>query len=192
MAEQNMTPDTEEILEQQPQAAEEAPAAEGDKKKSKKKDSSKARIAELEAEVASFGEKVAELNDRLLRTAAEFDNYRRRTENEKRAANGNGVASAVERILPALDTLEIAAAAESTDENYKKGVLMTLGIFRSNLESMGVKEIEAEGRSFDPNFHSAVAQEASELESGTITKVMQKGYMLGDRVIRPSMVVVAE
>ena len=123
---------------------------------------------------------------------AVYPQDRRRTENEKRAANGNGVASAVERILPALDTLEIAAAAESADENYKKGVLMTLGIFRSNLESMGVKEIEAEGKLFDPNFHSAVAQEASELESGTITKVMQKGYMLGDRVIRPSMVVVAE
>ncbi len=162
------------------------------RKKTEKKDTSKQKLADLEEKLTAAAGEAAELKDRLLRKAAEFDNYRKRTEKEKTAASGNGIAAAVEKFLPVLDNLERAAEAETADEAYKKGVLMTVIQFRNALDILGVKEIEAQGLPFDPNYHTAIAQVPSESESGTVVSVMQKGYMLGDRVIRPSMVSVAE
>ncbi|MEG0752100.1 MAG: nucleotide exchange factor GrpE [Oscillospiraceae bacterium] len=138
----------------------------------------------------------AELNaqkDKLLRTVAEYDNYRKRTEREKAESANYGIASAVEKLLPALDALELATLADSTDEKYKKGVEMTLVMFQNALSQIGVEEIEAQDVKFNPNVHNAVAREACEdKESGTITRVLQKGYSLNGRVLRPSMVAVAE
>ena len=96
------------------------------------------------------------------------------------------------KMLPVLDTLEMAAAADCSDENYKKGVLMTVSLFSGALSGLGVKEIEALGLEFDPNIHSAIAQEPSEGEPGRVLRVVQKGYSLGDRVVRPSMVIVSQ
>jgi molecular chaperone GrpE len=137
--------------------------------------------------------KIDELNDRLLRTAAEFDNYRKRTEREKQASVAFGVAVALEALIPSLDAVEQAAAANCSDEAYKKGVLLTEGIFRSGLSALGVAEVEAEGKPFDPAVHYAVSREAKEgVEPDTVVTVLQKGYKLGERVIRPAMVVVAQ
>ena len=138
-------------------------------------------------------QEIAELKDRVLRSAAEFDNYRKRTEKEKRQSVALGMIGALEKMLPVLDTLEIAAAAESKDADYKKGVEMTVTLFKGALTALGVEEIEALGQPFDPNLHAAVAREASEeAESGTVLKVLQKGYKTADRVVRHAMVSVAE
>lgn len=149
-------------------------------------DKTQERLEALEAELETA-------KDRLLRTAAEFDNYRKRTEREKAASVSLGTANAVEKLLPVLDTLELAAAAETADEAYKKGVTMTLNLFMDALTALGVEQIEDVGAMFDPNLHCAVAREpAEDAESGTVVQVMRKGYKLGDKVIRPSMVSVAE
>ncbi len=133
-----------------------------------------------------------EVKDRLLRTAAEYDNFRKRSEREKSAAASLGEALVIEKLLPALDTLEMAVGAECSDPDFKKGVEMTAQMFKKSLADIGVSEIEAEGLMFDPALHNAVSREGSELESGTVTRVLQKGYRLGERVIRHAMVSVAE
>ena len=106
----------------------------------------------------------------------------------------NGVSFAVNTLLPVLDTLEIAADAPTADESYKKGVTMTLDKCREAFGKMGVSEIEAQGKPFDPELHAAVLQQPStdDMPSGTVTQVMQKGYLLHDKVIRHAAVAVAE
>ena len=130
----------------------------------------------------------------LLRTAAEYDNFRRRSAKEQDAAFNNGVGFAVNQILTILDTLEMAANAACTDENYKKGVVMTLDKASAALTALKVEEIPAEGQPFDPNLHNAVMQKPAEdgQKSGTVVQVFQKGYKIGDRIIRHATVVVAE
>jgi len=138
-------------------------------------------------------EEFNDLNDRFLRLAAEYDNYRKRSEKEKQASVSYGKVFTIEHMLPVLDVLETAAAAESADEEYKKGVEMTVALFKAAFEALGIQEIEAEGKPFDPELHCAVAQEQKEdIESGDVVTVIQKGYRTGDKVIRHSMVTVAE
>ncbi|MEA5050705.1 MAG: nucleotide exchange factor GrpE [Oscillospiraceae bacterium] len=162
----------------QPQAE-----AEEEHKKEKKK----------RPEAEHLKKELDDIKDRLLRTAAEFDNYRKRTEREKQSSVAFGAASAVTKLLPVLDNLERAAEADSADEEYKKGVLLTLDQFQKALSALGVQEIEALGSEFDPAVHNAVMREAAgDKRSGTVTKVLQKGYRMGDRVLRPAMVAVAE
>jgi molecular chaperone GrpE len=158
---------------------------------SKKED----RLKDLEDTIAKLKEqyekKEAELKDKFLRTAAEYDNYRKRTEKEKTEAYGRGMAAAIEKMLPVLDTLELAASADCENANYKKGVEMTVGMFKKALSDMGVTEIDALGKKFDPNLHSAIAQDDVEgTEEGTVTRVLQKGYKYEDRVIRYAQVAV--
>jgi len=132
------------------------------------------------------------LNDRLLRLMAEYDNYRKRTEKEKQSLVSLGTALALERMLPVIDTLEMAAAAESSDAEYKKGVELTLTMFASALKSLGIAEIEALDAKFDPNIHNCmVTEEVEDTESGIVVRVLQKGYRLNDRVIRPAGVSVS-
>ena len=140
-------------------------------------------------------EKQAEqLKDQLMRTAAEYDNFRKRSAREQDSAFNNGVGFAVNQILVILDTLEMAANAPTTDEEYKKGVVLTLDKAAAALAALKVEEIPALGLPFDPNMHNAVMQQpaAEGQESGTVVQVFQKGYKIGDRVIRHSTVVVAE
>ncbi len=168
----------------------EQPQPEKEDKKSKKHNK---ELEKLKVEADKVKDELNAFKDRLLRTAAEYDNYRKRTDREKAASVGLGVANAVDKLLPVLDTLELAAEAETADEQYKKGVTMTLNMFRDALASLGVEQIEDAGCAFDPNLHMAVARDANtEAESGTVVNVLRKGYKIGDRVIRPSMVSVAE
>lgn len=176
-----------------------APAASADKKPAEKAEAPKKEKAKKEKKVsaeefAKVQKELEETRDRLLRTTAEYDNFRKRTAKEKDAAFSNGVAHALTALLPVLDTLDMAAAAPTEDENYKKGVLLTLDKADSCFESLHIEEIEAQDKEFDPNMMNAVMQdEADETHpSGTVTKVFQKGYKLGDHIIRHATVVVAK
>lgn len=178
-------------------AAENSPAAEYEKKakhtRSKKGGDEIEKLrAKAQEEVAKAEEKAAELNEKLLRTAAEYDNHRKRSQKETESAFSNGVAFSAQELLPVLDTLDCAAKTETADEEYKKGVLMTLSKCEEVFKKLGITEIDAMGQPFDPELHNAVLQEAVDgAESGTITQVMQKGYMLKGKVIRHAMVAVA-
>ena len=176
-----------------PDAEPQAETASREKDHSKKEKKHEKELAKLREEADKLQKELDDKNNLLLRTAAEYDNYRKRTEREKQSSAAFGAANAVEKLLPVLDTLELAAGAETADAAYKKGVLMTLKMFADALTTLGVEEIEGAGAEFDPKLHCAVAREPSEeLESGKIVKVMRKGYRMGDRVVRASMVSVAE
>lgn len=192
---------------QQPeeQPAEETKAAEtgapeenaGQEPKKHGKEKKKDLAAELEAAKAQAEAAEAALSaakDQLLRTAAEYENFRKRSAREQDAAFNNGVGFAVSQILTILDTLDMAANAPTTDENYKKGVMMTLDKAAAAFKVLKVEEIPALGLPFDPEVHSAVMQQpaAEGQESGTVVQVFQKGYKLGDKVVRHATVVVAE
>ena len=191
---------------EQEQAAAEtkAPAAESDKQeaepaaeKTEKKDWFGKKSKELEAVKAKLEaaeQANAKLKDQMLRTAAEYDNYRKRSAREADQKFNDGVSHAVNQILAILDTLDMAANAECTDENYKKGVVMTLDKAEKALKTLNITEIEFMGKLFDPNFMNAVQQVPAEdgQESGTVVRVFQKGYMIGDKIIRYATVVVAE
>ncbi len=191
---------------EQEQAAAEtkAPAAESDKQeaepaaeKTEKKDWFGKKSKELEAVKAKLEaaeQANAKLKDQMLRTAAEYDNYRKRSAREADQKFNDGVSHAVNQILAILDTLDMAANAECTDENYKKGVVMTLDKAEKALKTLNITEIESMGKPFDPNFMNAFQQVPAEdgQESGTVVRVFQKGYMIGDKIIRHATVVVAE
>lgn len=161
--------------------------------KEKKKDlAAELEAAKAQAEAAEAALSAAK--DQLLRTAAEYENFRKRSAREQDAAFNNGVGFAVSQILTILDTLDMAANAPTTDENYKKGVMMTLDKAAAAFKVLKVEEIPALGLPFDPEVHSAVMQQpaAEGQESGTVVQVFQKGYKLGDKVVRHATVVVAE
>ena len=147
----------------------------------------------LKAQAEAAEKKAEETKETLLRTAAEYDNFRKRSAREQAASYSSGMAFAIEKLLPVLDTLDMAANAATEDENYKKGVVMTLDKCAEVFKSMGVEEIPALGLPFDPSVHSAVMQQPSEeAESGTVLQVFQKGYRLNGKVIRCATVIVAE
>ena len=142
--------------------------------------------------VKALEAKLAELNDRYLRTLAEYENFRRRTQKEKEALFGDGKAEAIGKILPALDNFERAAAADGDFETYKKGVEMTVSGLMDILKAMGLEAFGEKGEPFDPNVHNGVMHEDNdELEENVISDVFLKGYKLGDRVIRHATVKVA-
>ena len=150
--------------------------------------------AALEAKLEASEKKNEELKNQLLRTAAEYDNYRKRSQREADQKFNDGVSHAVTQILGILDTLDMAANAVCADENYKKGVMMTLDKAARALENLNITEIEALNKPFDPNFMNAVQQvpPAEGQESGDVVQVFQKGYKIGDKIIRHATVVVAE
>ena len=187
--EQAAAPDTNAA---QPEAKPEEKEAAGNVKGDKKEKHH--REAALQAKLEASEKKNAELKDQLLRTAAEYDNYRKRSQREADQKFNDGVSHAVTQILGILDTLDMAANAACADENYKKGVMMTLDKAAKALEKLHVTEIEALAKPFDPNFMNAVQQIPPEegQESGTVVQVFQKGYKIGDKIIRHAMVVVAE
>ena len=182
-----------------PEAAAEqaAPASETAEPKDAKKDGWFKKNRDLEAAKAKLEateQEAAQTKEKLLRMAAEYDNYRKRTAREADQKFNDGISFAVNQIIPILDTLEMAANAPTTDENYKKGVTMTLDKAAKALDVLHVEEIESLGKPFDPNFMNAVQQvPAGEgQESGTVVTVYQKGYKLGDKIVRHATVVVAE
>ena len=130
--------------------------------------------------------------DSYLRLAADYDNYRKRTAKEKDAAYGNGKADAIEKLLPVYDNLERALQQETADEAYKKGVELTMTQLVSIFESLGVEIFGNKGDTFDPNLHDAVMHTEDEsLGENTISMVFQKGFKLGDKIVRFAMVQVA-
>ena len=135
---------------------------------------------------------LADTKDLYLRTVAEYDNFRKRTAKEKIEIYGDATLKAVSEILSVIDNFERALAVETSDENFKKGVAMIFNQYLEILKKLGVSEIKAEGEEFNPEFHHAVQQiEDENLGENVVATVFQKGYMLGDKIIRPSMVVVA-
>ena len=137
--------------------------------------------------------KFDELNDRYLRMAAEYDNFRKRSQREREQAYNDAVSRAVTALLPTYDNLERAIKAETADTEYKKGVEMTMTQLTESLKGLNVTVIEASaGTTFDPNFHNAVMHVEDEaLGENVIAEVFQQGFQIGDKVIRHAMVKVA-
>lgn len=161
---------------------------EADEKKKKKKKSSPEKEA-LEKLQAEFEEH----KQQHLRVLAEYDNFRKRTSNEKNSIYNNAVSDTVQAILPIADNIERALSQENASaEDMRKGVEMIETQILSVLEKLGIQEVGKEGDSFDPSLHNAVAHiEDENLGENVIAAVYQKGYRLGDRVVRHAMVQVA-
>ena len=152
-----------------------------EKKQETKRETKPAKEKELE-----------ELTDRYKRVLAEFENYKKRSQKEREILYNSILADVVETMLPVLDNLENAAKVETADENYKQGVELVLKQFKDVLKSKGVEEIETVGKTFDPELHEAVSSIQDEnLGEKEIAQEYRKGYKIGNRVIRHSMVVVA-
>ncbi|MCR5300845.1 MAG: nucleotide exchange factor GrpE [Lachnospiraceae bacterium] len=139
----------------------------------------------------SRDEKIEQLEDRVKRQMAEFENFRKRTDKEKSQMFDMGAKSVIEKILPVIDNFErgLENVPEGCDEAFVSGMQMIYKQMTDEFEKLGVKPIEAVGQPFDPNFHNAVMQtESDEYESGTVAQELQKGYMYHDTLVRPSMV----
>ena len=158
----------------------EAAAAEADK------------TAELQQKIEALEKELADEKEKYLRLDAEYYNYRTRSLKEKQDAYDNALTKAVTEVLSVIDNFERALTAECADANFKKGVEMIFRQYTAILVKLGVKEIEAEGKPFDPNFHNAVSQITDEnLGENTVAAVLRKGYIMGNKVIRHAMVTVA-
>ena len=150
-------------------------------------------LIESEKKLETVTKELEDTKNTFQRTLAEYDNYRKRTTKEKADNYNAGKIDAVKGILQMLDTLEMALAAPCSDENYKKGIELTYTTAINSLTNMGVEQIDALNQPFDPNFHNAVMQQETEgVEAGTVVNVFQKGYKMGDKVIRPALVGVAK
>ena len=148
--------------------------------------------AEPKEEKNPFEEKYNAEHDSYLRLAAEFDNFRKRTVKEKEASYGNGKADAVVKLLPIYDNLERALNQPTEDAAYKKGVELTMNELVKIFTSLGVEIFGAPGDSFDPNLHNAVMHTEDEsLGENVIAQVFQKGFKVGDKIVRFAMVQVA-
>jgi len=143
-------------------------------------------------ELELLKEQYDQLNDKLLRTFAEYDNFRKRAAKEKESIYPEATASAVEKFLPIYDNFERALACECADAEFKKGIEMIFTSFKQVLQKFNVEEIGTVGETFDPTLHNAVMhiEDESKLQS-EVVEVFQKGYKIGDRVLRYSMVKVA-
>ena len=146
-----------------------------------------------ESEEDKVSEELAAVKDQLLRTMAEYDNFRKRSAREKDALRAEIITNVTSKFLPVMDNLERALNAECSDENYKNGVRMINDSFMETLKGLGVEEIQSDGAAFDPNFHQAVQRVSDgDAESGMVVQTFAKGYKIGDKVIRFAMVAVRE
>ena len=187
----------EELKKQQAQEEEKAPETEakGEKPEEKAEDpEAEAQEAE-KPEKAEKNEKDPEeeaLNTKYLRLMADFQNYKRRTEKEKSDIYAFANEKIVSELLNVIDNFERALDAGNEGDSFVEGMNLIFKQLQGVLEKAGVVEIEALGQDFDPNFHHAVlTEDSAEYESGKVTAVLQKGYLLNNKVIRPSMVKVA-
>ena len=148
--------------------------------------------AEEAVETNPWEEKYNAEHDAHIRLAAEYDNFRKRTVKEKESSYGNGKSDAVAKMLPIYDNLERALNQPTEDAAYKKGVELTMNELVKIFTSLGVEIFGAVGETFDPNLHNAVMHiENEELGENTISQVFQKGFKIGDKVVRFAMVQVA-
>ncbi len=171
------------------ESADENETEEKSSDKKKKKDKTDKKQEEMK-------ERIADLEDKVRRQMAEFDNFRKRTEKEKSAMFETGARSVIEKILPVVDNFERGLSTMPEEEKggaFAQGMEMIYKQLQKELEDMGVKPIEALGQEFNPELHSAVSQvETDEYESGVVAQELQKGYMYRDTVVRHSMVAVAK
>ena len=188
---------TEEVAEETIETAEEAEATEEKKaaKETKKADKKKVKADKKnDAKCEAMQAKIDELEDRVKRQMAEFENFRKRTDKEKAMMFETGAKSVIEKILPVVDNFERGLATiPEDDENsaFANGMKMIYKQMMDELDKLGVKPIEAVGQEFDPNFHNAVMQvESEEYESGIVAQELLKGYMYHESVVRHSMVAV--
>ncbi len=182
MAEEK-TKKTEEAVEE---TAEEKTAEKKADKKKTKKNKSAEKIEKLEKELA-------EEKDKRMRLAAEYDNYRKRTSAEKLGIYDDATAKAVEEILPVADSLTMATQnMEDIPEEFKKGLELVTSQLKASLNKLKVEPFCEVGDDFDPNLHNAVAKiESKDFEENKVSAVFQKGYKIGDKIIRHAMVQVA-
>lgn len=161
---------------EEPQAEEPKPAAE--------------EAGECEKKTTALEKALADEKEKLLRTAAEYANYRTRTEREKAGIYANAVSDTINELLPVADTLQRAIdASENAPEAYRKGLDMIAAQLAAAFEKLGITSFGEKGDAFDPEFHNAISSvDSDELESDTIACVFQKGYKLGDKIIRHAMV----
>lgn len=175
----------------QPEPPKEGKAPKAEKVEKGGKSKAERRAADLEAQVAKLEKELAETKDQYQRMLAEYANYKRRTEQEKQQIGAFTKAELLGGLLTSLDNMEKAVAAPAGEE-YKAGVDLVMRQFMEALHKLGLEEIPASGAPFDPNVHHAVMREdADGVEADTVTEVYQKGYTVGDRVLRPAMVKVA-
>lgn len=185
-------------------AAEEEPSGEEVSEEASEEEASMSRAekkaarkqAKHDKKADAYKEKIEQLEDKVKRQLAEFENFRNRSEKEKQAMFETGAKSVIEKILPVVDNFERGLATvpeEKQEDPFVDGMNRVYKQLLTELENIGVKPIEAVGQEFDPNLHNAVMQtESDEYESGTVAQELQKGYTYRDSVVRHSMVSVVE
>lgn len=180
------------VVEETEEPVRESKSAKGEKKKQKK---AEAELTELKKTLDQKDLAIAELNDKYLRLGAEYDNFRKRSAKEKEGIYADACCDILTQILPVLDNLERAAlynTEESAQTPLGKGLELTLKSFTETLNKLGVAEIEALGKPFNPDLHNAVMHVDDEsFGEGEVVEVFMKGYAKGDKVLRYSMVKVA-
>ncbi|MCQ3938212.1 MAG: nucleotide exchange factor GrpE [Chloroflexi bacterium] len=146
----------------------------------------KRQLEEAQAQASEF-------KDNWLRSQAEFQNYRKRVERDNDSFKASTKGDILKKVLPVLDDLERALQNRPADDAWADGIELVVRKFQNILEMEGVKKIEAKGAAFDPNFHEAISHEPADgVQSGHVIEVVQNGYVLGERVIRPALVRVAQ
>ncbi len=167
-----------------------------EKKRMEQKEEKRATVASLEKKIAEKEKDLAECKDKMLRLAAELENFKKRVEREKIEHMKYALEEFAKELLPFLDNLEraVSVAKETKDmEKMIEGIELTLSGYLKTLERFGLRAFVAEGQRFDPNFHEALSvEENPEIEENTVLKELLKGYTLHDRVIRPALVVVSK
>lgn len=153
------------------------------------------KLPTLEEQLAAAQAEAEDYKDRWMRSQAEFANARKRMEKQRLETYTNATASVIDKLLPIVDDFERAMdnlPAEISDSSWLEGIQLVQRKLQSTLDNFNVTAIEAVGQPFDPTWHEAITQEPTdEYESGVVCRVLQTGYKIGDRVIRPSLVVVA-
>lgn len=152
-----------------------------------------AEIEALKAKLAEADAKATDFRDSWMRSQAEFQNYKKRLERDNELAYVSMKGDIVKKVLPVLDDLERALQNRPEDNSWANGIELIARKLQNILDSEGIKRIEAEGTEFDPKYHEAISHEPADgVQSGFVIAVVQNGYMLGDRVIRPALVRVAQ
>lgn len=191
MAEVNENESSSEILEDEQKLEDEEFESVEEASSEKELEEMKILKNKLKDENVKLKNELDTVKDRLLRITAEYENYRNRTAKEKDGIYTDACIDVLKNVLPALDNMERAAAIEGSVEDLKKGIEMTVRQFKDSLEKIGVEEIES-SKEFDPNVHNAVMHiEDENFGENEIVEVFQKGYKKQDKVIRHSMVKVA-
>ena len=166
------------------------------KKDAEDKEENEANVEFLQEKLKTIQEESKENLDKVLRAQAEMENLRKRTVRDVENAHKYALEKFINELLPILDSLELGLSASANTKNVDelyKGIELTMEMFNKALEKFGVKTIDPQGEKFNPELHEAVSmQEIEGAESGVISTVMQKGYLLNERLIRPAMVVVAK